>query len=214
MQPRRVCGSADRRQLLTREHERARTVRAPDGGGPRRRRLGTVRRPPHVQVRHEPERRKLLDRLMRGTVLPEEDAVVREDEDGAQLGERREADGRTHVIREDEEGRSVRDVTAVERDPIHDGAHSVLAHAEVERPSGIIDRRLDLERLPPDAPSLIDVGDRRGTEVGRAPHQPGDGARRCLDHLPRPRTRRERGLGVHGRDEPRLEILGKLDPRA
>ena len=39
---------------------------------------------------------------------------------------------RAHVVREDHEGRAVGDDPAVQRHAVDDGAHGVLAHAEVE----------------------------------------------------------------------------------
>src|SRR5947207_10215601 len=52
-------------------------------------RFGRVRRSEDDQVGDRAQCGELLDRLMRGTVLPEADRVVREDVDHRQVGDRK-----------------------------------------------------------------------------------------------------------------------------
>ena len=64
---------------------------------------------------------ELLDRLVRRAVLAVAHGVVREDEDGRQLHQGREPDGRPRVVAEDEEGRAERPQLR-ERQAVHDRA--------------------------------------------------------------------------------------------
>ena len=57
-------------------------------------RLDGVGRAEHVEVGHGPQRRQMLDRLMRGAVLAEPDRVVRHHVDDALAHQRRQADRR------------------------------------------------------------------------------------------------------------------------
>jgi len=82
-------------------------------------------------VRHGPERRELLDRLMGWSVFAEANRVMRHDEDRPDLHQGREADGRTAIVREAQEGAPVGDQAAVQRDAVHGGRHGVLTHAIV-----------------------------------------------------------------------------------
>ena len=50
----------------------------------------------------------------------------------------REPDRRTHVIREDQERRTIWDHSSVERHSVHDRAHAVLAYSKMEIPTGVI----------------------------------------------------------------------------
>ncbi len=63
-------------------------------------RLDAVGRPPEVHVRHRPQRREMLDRLMRRTVLAEADGVVGEDVHDPDLHERGDAKRGSGVIGE------------------------------------------------------------------------------------------------------------------
>ena len=91
-----------------------------------------VARAPDVEVRDQPQRRRVLDRLVRRPVLAEADRVVREDVDDALLHQRGHADRVAAVVAEGEEGAAVRDQAAVQRDAVHDRGHAELAHAVVD----------------------------------------------------------------------------------
>ena len=73
-----------------------------------------------VKSGNRAQRRQLLDRLVRRSVLAEPDRVVREDVDHVLLHERREPHRRPHVVREDQERAAVRDHAAVQRHAVHD----------------------------------------------------------------------------------------------
>ena len=74
---------------------------------------------------------------MRRAVFAQEDRVVGEDEDLADLVERREAQRGLDVVEEVEEGRAERQQAAVQRDPVRRGGHRVLAHAVVDVAAGV-----------------------------------------------------------------------------
>ena len=80
----------------------------------------------------QPQRRRVLDALVRGAVLAQADAVVREDVDHAPLHQRGHADGVAAVVAEGQEGAAVGDEAAVQRDAVHDRGHAELAHAVVD----------------------------------------------------------------------------------
>ena len=82
--------------------------------GTGRGRLVRVRRSKDPEVRDRSQRGEVLDRLVRRSVLAEEHAVVREHVDRRLLHQRREADRRSHVIAEDQEGAAVGPHSAVE----------------------------------------------------------------------------------------------------
>src|SRR6185369_6085176 len=96
-------GTRERGQRLARERQQRRTVGALERQSPCRGGLEPVRGADHEQVGDQPQRREVLDRLVRGPVLAEEDAVVRVDVDDVQLHQRREADRRARVVGEGEE---------------------------------------------------------------------------------------------------------------
>src|SRR6185436_5120115 len=87
--------------------------------------------PDEPEVRYRAQRSVVLDRLVRGAVLAEADRVVRPGPDDGKVPESRQADGRAHVVREDEERRAVGlDDAAVEGKPVDDRAHPVLPDAK------------------------------------------------------------------------------------
>ena len=138
---------------------------------PGRNRLARVGRPPHVEVRDRAQRGELFDRLVRRSVLADEDRVVREDVDDRLRHQRREPDAPAHVVAEDQERGDVRPDAAVQRQPVRDRAHAVLAHAEVEVPPDELsarDRRLARDRR------VV-----RAREIGRAADQRGHASRRA-----------------------------------
>ena len=107
----------------------------------------------------------MLDRLVGGTVLPQPDAVVGEHVDRREMRERRQPDGRTHVVGEDEEGAAVREHPAVGGQAVQDASHRVLAHSEVQVAATV---RSGLE-----VAVAREIGVVRRSEVGRAAHQRG-----------------------------------------
>ncbi len=116
------------------------TVDALHGAAPGRGGLVGVAGPDHVQVRDGPQRRHLLDRLVRGSVLADADRVVGPDVDDLQAGEGGQPDGAAHVVAEDQERGGVGDEAAVEGDAVGDPAHAVLANAEPDvPPAGVVD---------------------------------------------------------------------------
>ena len=100
------------------------------------------------------------------------------------MHERRQPDRRAHVVREDEEGASVRAHAAVQGHSVQDAPHGVLADTEVHgAPAG---RRREQVVLP---------GQRRlvgARQVGRAAQQVGDAPAQPLQHLPGIHPGRER----------------------
>src|SRR5438034_8861722 len=92
---------------------------------------------------------------------------MREDVDHRDLHDRGQPDGRTAVVAEDQEAGAV-GAYLREREAVQDGAHGVLANAEMQVPPGIaagpeVARALEGEAR---------LGRRR--EIGRATEQPGD----------------------------------------
>ena len=182
-----VLRTVDHRDLLTRQHQRDGAVSGQDRHTPCFHRFGRVRRSDDDQVGDRPQCGELLDRLMRGTVLPEADRVVREDVDHRQVGQRSEADRRPHVIRKNEERRADRPDAAVQGESVQDRAHPMLAHAE-----------MDIARAPAPGRHVAPVLEgevRRGREVRRPADELGEPGREGVQHLPR---RRARGLGIGG----------------
>ena len=107
-----------------------------------------------MRSRNRAQAGELLDRLMRGAILAQGDAVVGEDVDHVQSHQRGETDRRAHVIGEDQERRAERNGAAVRGEAVHDRAHAVLAHAEVQIAAGV-------------APAAAVGALRVGADVGR-----------------------------------------------
>jgi hypothetical protein len=74
----------------------------------------------------------LFNGLMRWPVFTHADAIVRKDIDDGQFHDRRQANGRAHVIRECEERRAERDHAAVQRHAVERRAHRVFTHTPVK----------------------------------------------------------------------------------
>ena len=142
--------------------------RRPRDGG-----LDGVAGAPDVEVRDQPQARRVLDRLVRRAVLAEADRVVRVDEDRAQLHQRRHAQRVARVVGERQERADVGNEAAVQREAVGDRAHAELAHAEVD----VVARRAS--RV--DRHAARPVGEHRAGEVGRA-----------ADHLRQRRARAPR----------------------
>ena len=118
----------------------------------------------------------MLDGLMRGAVLAETDAVVREHVDHRLIHERREPHRRTHVVCEHEERGDVRPQAAVQHKAVGDGGHGVLAHTEVQVAARRRRRLLGLLTLDPGV-----VG---GRQVGGAADEARQMRRHGVDDLP------------------------------
>ena len=139
---------------------------------------------------------RVLDGLVGGAVLADEDRVVGEDVDDRLLHEGGEAEGGAQVVGEDEEGRDEGPQASVEGDAVGDGGHAELADAEVDVAAaavgGTVDAALGQGR---------DVG---AGEVGRAADEGwarpwrrrrGTCPRRCGSRPSRP-WRRRAGRGA------------------
>ena len=183
-----VSRAVDHRDLLSREHERDRSVPVQDRDAPRFDHFGGVRRPDDGEPRNRAEAGELLDRLVRGPVLAQPDGVVREHVDRRQAGQGGEPDRRPHVLREDEERRADGPHAAVQRQAAEDGAHRVLAHTEMDVPPPPVPRR--------DVAAVLEDHIGRARQVRRAADQFGEPRRDRVEHLAR------RGAG-------RLEVLGR-----
>ncbi|OQB01869.1 MAG: hypothetical protein BWY20_02205 [Spirochaetes bacterium ADurb.Bin215] len=68
---------------------------------------------------------------MGGTVFSEEDGVVGKNVHNRQVHERGEAERRSEIIRENQEGRAERAESAMNLDTIGDGGHTELAYSVV-----------------------------------------------------------------------------------
>lgn len=100
---------------------------------------------------------------------------MREDEDGMNLHQRRQTQGRPEVIREDEERRAIRDKPA-QRHPIEDCAHTVFAHSKVEIACAII----SLAKVS----LAFDQRIRRRSQVCRPTQERGQAGRDGIQHFP------------------------------
>ena len=80
---------------------------------------------------NDPASRQVFNRLVRGAVLTQENAVMRENENRVGPHQRREAQRRPQVVRKDKEGGAVRNQSA-QGHAIHNCAHAVFANAKVE----------------------------------------------------------------------------------
>ena len=80
---------------------------------------------------NNPASRQVFDRLVRGAVLAQENAVVSKDENRVGVHQRRETQRRPQVIGKDKERGAVRNQSA-QGHAVHDGAHGVFADAKVE----------------------------------------------------------------------------------
>ena len=100
---------------------------------------------------------------MRRAILTKADRIVSEYVYHLPFHERGEAYRRTHVVGEYQEGRTVGNAPAVQRDAVQDAAHSVLADPEMEVRAN--SRRRGEERRGLDGCQV------RAGEVARATHE-------------------------------------------
>ena len=104
-----------------------------------------------AQARHRPERGELFDGLVGRTILADPDRVVTPRVDDVRPTEGGEADGRAHVVGEDEERASDGQHATVQRHAVHGGTHGVLTHPVIEHAPlavGAAERRMATDRHP------------------------------------------------------------------
>ena len=173
--PRRrvLAGPVEHGQLLAAEGQGHGAVRAGHGRAPGGDGLVRIAGAHQPKVRHGPQRRDMLDRLVGGPVLAQPDRVVGPHVDHVQTTQRGEADAAPHVVAEGEEGADVGQAAAVVGDPVGDAAHSMLPHAEPDVAGRAVARAV-LSAIP-------DVGQVALRKVRRAAEELGDGLRERLD---------------------------------
>ncbi len=81
---------------------------------------------------------QLLDRFVGRAVLSQGDAVMRKDVDHVQPHQGGQADGRAHVIREDQESSSKRKRAPMRCHPVQDRPHGVFADTEMKIVPGVL----------------------------------------------------------------------------
>ena len=126
-----VLAAVERRQRLARQRDHRRLVAQLQDVAIGLDDLVGVARPQHDQAGNGAQRDELLDRLMRRSILAVAHGVMGEDEDGRQLHEGGEPNGRPGIVAEDEEGRAEGPQLG-QRQAVHDRRHGVLADAEME----------------------------------------------------------------------------------
>ncbi len=209
------------RQGLPRQHEAGWPVRARDRARPGHRGFNRIARAPQLHIRDDAEARDVFHRLVGRAVLAEADRVVRVDEDHALLHQRGHARRVAGVIREHQEGATVRHEPAVQRDAVHDGRHAELAHAVMQVVAADF---VAGDRLRPLVVRVV-----RTRQVGRAAEHLGNRRTQHVQHLLRRRARRDgRRLLLRRADEivdslapilrqlaphPPLELGGELGER-
>ena len=115
---------------------------------------------------------------MRRAIFTKRNAVVREHVDDVQRHQCGEANRRTHVIGENQEGRAERNHATVGSHAIGDRAHGVLAHAEMHiaaretPPSSVGALLVDADRRRRiEITEVLQRGLGRWIEIGRAARQ-------------------------------------------
>ena len=110
--------------------------------------------------------------------------------DDVRAHQRRQPEGRPHVVREDQERRAVRQAAAVRRQPVDDGAHRVLANAEMKvaagtAPAGDVGafHVVGIRGRWIEVAQAFQRGMRRRIEVGRAAEQRRQARRNRVHHL-------------------------------
>ena len=107
-------------------------------------------------------------------VLADPDAIVRPDVDDRQVHHRRQAHRRTHIVGEYQEGAAVGNHAAVQRQPVENTAHRVLAHPEAEvAPGGGLALKVGI---------VLEQRDVGGGQVGRAADERGQGRSERVQH--------------------------------
>ena len=116
----------------------------------------------------------MLHALVRGAVLAQADAVVREDVDHAQPHQRGHAHRVAAVVAEGEEGAAVGDEAAVQRHAVERCRHAEFAHA----PGQVVART-----VAPGHGAALEVGEVGAREVGRAAEQLGQQRRQRIQRV-------------------------------
>ncbi len=166
----------ERRQLLPGECQRNRPPVPLERDPPGHRGLVRIGRPHVPEVRDRAQRHVVLDRLVRGAILTDGHRVVRPDPCRPEAHQRGEPDSRTHVVREDQERRAVRaQHCRLERDPVHDRPHRVLADPERDVAAGMVGS---------EHARALELGLRRLDEVGGSTDQGRRERLQRLHHLP------------------------------
>jgi|GEM_PF-3656481 len=80
---------------------------------------------------------ELFHRLVRSPVFAQSNAVMREHIDNLLLHDGRQPNGRTHVVGEEQERRSLRNDAAIHGHAVQNRAHPVLANTEVQIAPGV-----------------------------------------------------------------------------
>mmetsp|Transcript_62129 Transcript_62129/g.173546 ORF Transcript_62129/g.173546 Transcript_62129/m.173546 type:complete len:746 (-) Transcript_62129:40-2277(-) len=122
---------------------------------------------------------ELLDGLVRRPILAHADGVVRVDPNGGHLHDRGHADRRLHVVAEDHEGGAVWPQLR-QRQAVADGAHGILADAEVQVPAAVVAPARGWRH------EVVFAGEEReagGGAVSGAAQQPGDALGDHVQHL-------------------------------
>ena len=137
--------------------------------------LGCVGRPDDDQIGYGSQCRQVFHWLVSGPILSQSNAVVGEDVDHWQSHQRRQPNGRAHVVGEDEESTAVGDDPAVQRHTVQDSAHGVFAHTEMDVAP------VEASRLQPVV--FLQFRIVGGGEIGRTPDQGGQRRRNGIQHL-------------------------------
>src|SRR4030042_3656877 len=74
----------------------------------------------------------MFDRLMGWAILTQPDAVMCVNPDAGIMRKCREPNGRSHIIREDQEGSTIRDDSTINGHPIDNRPHSMLTHSKMK----------------------------------------------------------------------------------
>ncbi len=156
-------GRPQRRQVLAGQDERRRPLAVVQRRQPRPGRLHRVGRADDGQIGNRSQGHDMLHRLVGRPVLTHADAVVGEDVDDRRFHQRRQANGRPHVVGEDQERAAIGTHAAVQGHAVEDAAHGVFAHAEANVAAG--------EVTPPQVAGPLQVGLVRRRQVARAAQQ-------------------------------------------
>ena len=117
---------------LTGQRQHGGTVTVFDRDPPGLRGLVRVRGADDRQIWDGAQRGEVLHGLVRRPVFAEADAIVREHKNGRDVRQRRDADRRPVVIRENQERPAVGNQSAKQGHAVHGRGHRMFAHTEVE----------------------------------------------------------------------------------
>ena len=169
-----VLFAVNHRKLLPRQRQRHRAVVPLNRHAPRHGGFIRIGRPDERKIRNRAQRRKLLDGLMRRSVLSKKNAVVRVNKDGMDPHHGRKADSGPHIIRKDHERGPIRNQSA-QGHAIQRGTHRMLTNSKMEVAAAVVPflkGRFTLDQR---------VGGRR--QVRRTAQQRGQAGRNGVQHL-------------------------------